>query len=214
MGRPAGMGYSGISLTLSSVPRPTDMANHRYIAIAAALAVMVSFTAYGVTSDASSAVNRGQIYSALTGAWTGQLEYRDFQSDDRVILPTWLEVKASQDGQSLQFAYTYDDGPTKTVTELSTVTIDTSGQRFTITSDRDHSSDSYQIEGMDGPNPSGRVRFTLTGSGKENDKAVEVRITVTIERNRYEFKKETRVSGKVFLFRDGYEFTRRTPAGR
>ena len=55
------------------------------------------------------------------------------------------------------------------------------------------------------------MQFTLAGSGKENDKPVEVRITITVERNLYQFKKETRQPGQEFAFRDGYTFTRRNP---
>ena len=152
-----------------------------------------------------------QIYTALTGSWTGQLEYRDFQSDKHVALPTWLEVKPVSDGKSLQFVYTYDDGPTKTVTEISTVNIDPAAHRYVVTSDRDHSADTYQIRALD-PLKNGGYQLTLTGTGTENDQPVDVRITITIDRNIYRFKKETRTQGQNFNFRDGYTLTRRDPA--
>jgi hypothetical protein len=154
-----------------------------------------------------------QIYPALTGMWTGNLEYRDFQSDQRVTLPTWLEVKTSADGKSLQFAYTYDDGPGKTVVENSTITIEPAAHRFTITSDRDHSSDVHQIGEINSPRAN-RFLITLTGTGTENGKPVEVRITVKIDRNLYQFIKETKPAGQEFKFRDGYTFTRRAPSAR
>ena len=159
----------------------------------------------------SSVLDRDQIYARLVGEWTGQLEYRDFSSNERVVLPTWLEVKTTADGRSAQFTYTYDDGPTKTVTESSTVTIDPASHRFTITSDRDHSTDSYQIEDAVAASPGRRMQFVLKGTGKENDKPVDVRIVLSIDRNLYRFTKETRQSGQDFLFRDGYTFTRRDP---
>ena len=53
------------------------------------------------------------------------------------------------------------------------------------------------------------MEFVLSGAGKENDKPVDVKITITIERNLYRFKKETRLAGQEFLFRDAYTFTRR-----
>jgi hypothetical protein len=154
---------------------------------------------------------RDQIYSALTGAWTGQLEYRDYQSDERVVLPAWLEVKPAADGRALEFVYTYDDGPAKTVTESSTVAIDTTKRQFTITSKRDHSSEIYQIEGLAPLTPNGHLQFMLAGTGTENDQRVDVRIRITIDRSLYQFKKETRLSGKEFKFRDGYLLTRRAP---
>jgi hypothetical protein len=154
---------------------------------------------------------RDQIYSALTGDWTGQIEYRDYQSDERVVLPTWLEVKPTSAGDALQFAYTYDDGPTKTVTEMSTVIIDTTKRQFTIVSSGDHSTNTYGIEGLGPPNRNGRMRFALTGDGTEKNQKVQLRITITIDRNLYQFTKETRLPGAEFNFRDSYQLTRRNP---
>ena len=47
----------------------------------------------------------------FVGKWTGQLEYRDFQSNAQVFLPTWLTITESTDHKALQFNYVYDDGP-------------------------------------------------------------------------------------------------------
>lgn len=171
-------------------------------------ATLACFGGAGQASPSSS--SRDQIYSALIGEWTGTLEYRDFQTNERVVLPTWLEIEHSQDGASLRFSYMYDDGPSKTVTEVSTITIDPAEAQFSITSDRDHSSDSYQIVKRSGEK---RVQLLLTGKGKENGKAADVRITIKVDRNLYQFTKETRIAGQGFAFRDGYTFTRRT-AGR
>jgi hypothetical protein len=99
------------------------------------------------------------------------------------------------------------------VIEKSTVSIDSVLKRYTVTSDRDHSSDSYQVEGLENLAAKHRGVLVLTGSGTENDKKVDVRITITIGRNLYKFVKETRLPGQDFLFRDGYTFTRRDPPG-
>jgi hypothetical protein len=153
--------------------------------------------------------SREQIYAGLVGEWTGQLEYRDFSTDERVVLPAWLTVKPSGDGRSLQFIYTYDDGPTKTVVGSSTVTM--ADGKYSVTSDGDPASDPYRIEeGGAKPGFQG-LKFALTGTGRENDKPVDVRITVTIERNLYRYKKETRSAGQDFNFRDEYVMTRRRP---
>lgn len=170
---------------------------------------LLMFSLANVSFAQNGSATRDQIYAVLAGSWTGQLEYRDFQSEQRVVLPTWLEVKSAADGSSLEFSYTYDDGPTKTVTELSTITIDSAAHSFTITSNRDHSADSYQIEDLS----SGKrgIQFTLTGHGQENHKPVDVRIHLAIDRNLYRFTKETRAGGADFAFRDGYIFTRRNP---
>jgi hypothetical protein len=56
-----------------------------------------------------------KIYTGFVADWTGELEFRDYQSDGRVKLPTLLDVKLSADGHSLRFHYVYDDGPNKVV---------------------------------------------------------------------------------------------------
>ena len=160
-------------------------------------------------TSAQTTPTRTQIYAAMTGQWTGHLEYRDYQSDERVMLPTWLEVKSSPDGNSVTFTYTYDDGPTKTVTEKSTITIDPAAHTYTTTSEGDHSSSAYQIEELTAGKHG--IQITLSGHGTENDKPVDVRIRIRTDRNLYRFEKETRPAGKDFQFRDAYILTRRSP---
>ena len=157
------------------------------------------------------AISPDHVYSGFVGDWVGQLEYRDFSNNSRVLLPTWLRVTRSSDERSLQFAYIYDDGPNKTVKELSVVSIDITASTVTFTSDRDHSSDTYKVAGLDDFASKSRGTLTLTGTGTENDKKVDVRITITLRRNLYSYQKETKLPGMGFLFRDGYTFTRKDP---
>ncbi len=147
----------------------------------------------------------------FVGKWTGQLEYRDFVSNAQTFLPTWLTITETPDQKSLHFEYVYDDGPTKTVRELMTVTLDPATAKMAFSSDRDHSSDVYSVQGLEEFSKLGRGTLTLTGPGKENDKPVDVRITLTLRRNLYIFRKETRHQGEDFKFRDAYTFTRAEP---
>jgi len=162
-------------------------------------------------SQAAAPASVESVTAPFIGDWAGVLEYRDFQSDARVQLPTWLSVRPASDSNSVALTYTYDDGPTKTVIEKSTVSIDSALKRYTVTSDRDHSTDSYQVEGLENLAAKHRGVLVLSGSGTENDKKVDVRITITVGRNLYKFVKETRLPSQDFLFRDGYTFTRRDP---
>lgn len=148
-----------------------------------------------------------ELGAALTGAWTGQLEYRDFQSNERVFLPTWLTV--TQAGGPLQFDYVYDDGPAKTVRERMRLTLDAAAAQIRFISDRDHHDETYAVAGL--ADFAKRRTLVLTGPGTENDHAVEVRITLTVRRNLYTLVKETRAAGGDFQFRDGYTFTRAAP---
>jgi hypothetical protein len=149
----------------------------------------------------------------FAGEWTGQLEYRDYQSDERVFLPTWLTIRTSSDGRELNLAYVYDDGPTKVVRETLMLTLFPQANSATVTSDREHSSDSYAVAGFDEFSKKNRGKLTFTGKGTENDKPVDVRIFVTLGRNLFTWRKETRAAGSAdeFKFRDGYTFTRAAP---
>ena len=71
--------------------------------------------------------------------------------------------------------------------------------------------DVYQMAGADKLSLSGLGTLTMTGSGIENDKKVEVRIRIRLGRNDYHYVRETRLSGENFQMRDAYTFTRRTP---
>lgn len=147
----------------------------------------------------------------FVGKWTGQLEYRDFQSNAQVFLPTWLSVVETGDKRSLQFSYIYDDGPSKVVRELMTVTLDPVTSKIGFTSDREHTTETYAVQGLEEFAKLGRGTLILTGPGKENSKPVDVRITLTLRRNLYTYRKETREQGEDFKFRDGYTFTRAEP---
>src|SRR6478736_2958992 len=72
-----------------------------------------------------------QFEAALTGTWTGTLEYRDYRSDKRVTLPTMLVVSQSGPG-SLTFAYVYDDGPGKTVRSQDRITVDAGKSTYRV----------------------------------------------------------------------------------
>jgi len=152
-----------------------------------------------------------KFYSALTGCWTGILEYRDYQSNERVKLPTWLEITATSDPHALQFHYTYDDGPNKTVEDTDRVELNLDRRTFTETSPDKKSQQIYQVDGLEKLSPAGLGTLTLTGTGLDDDKKVDVRITLKLGRNYYRYAKETRLPGADFQFRDAYDFTRRDP---
>lgn len=156
-------------------------------------------------------VSKNPLYAQFLGAWTGQLEYRDFQSDEQVFLPTWLTIRESPDARSLQLDLVYDDGPTKIVRERMLIAIDGGNAVAEIGSDRDKQHDRYQVEGIEKFKAKGRGTLLLTGTSQENDKPVEVRIKLGLGRNLFTLRKDTRPAGAEFRFRDGYTFTRAQP---
>jgi hypothetical protein len=88
--------------------------------------------------------------------------------------------------------------------------LDPVAAKITFTSDRDKPTDIYALQGLDEFSKLCRGTLILTGPGKENDKPVDVRITLTLGRNLYTYRKETR-PGEDFKFRDAYTFTRAEP---
>ncbi|MEO7038527.1 MAG: hypothetical protein ABI446_01055 [Gemmatimonadaceae bacterium] len=156
--------------------------------------------------------------AAFIGDWTGQLEYRDYTTNERTFLPTWLKITESAEHRSLVFSYVYDDGPTKTVREHVDFVLDPATRKAML-SDRDETSSkvktsvsTYDVAGLDEFRKTGRGVLVLTGDGEDNDKPADVRITITLRRNLYTARKEVRAKGSVddqdFHFRDGYLFTR------
>jgi hypothetical protein len=157
------------------------------------------------------------VRKALVGDWVGYLEYRDYSepatSTKRVQLPTWLEVTAT--GKNLALHYVYDDGPTKVVEESEQLGLDSLAGTYTVITTK-HSTMVYRAEGFNALRD-GHGVLTLSGTGTENDKPSEERVTLTIRRNMVEWLLESRAAGagEPFAFRHLYRFTRaQAPAVR
>lgn len=178
-------------------------------AIAACTPVRAPSTPAPATAPSSGAAPAAAnpLHAQFLGAWTGQLEYRDFQSDAQVFLPTWLTI--TEGAGALQLDFVYDDGPTKVVRERMLLAI--ADGNAELSSDRDHTRDHYQVSGLDAFAKLGRGVLTLTGTSRENDRPVDVQITLTLRRNLFTLRKETRAGSEPFRFRDAYTFTRATP---
>ena len=157
------------------------------------------------------------LIASFVGNWVGQLEYRDYSNNERVFLPTWLKITETNDQRALEFSYVYDDGPTKTVREHMTFQLDVATHRATLT-DRDEkqkdksTSQAFDVSGLDEFSKTGRGVLRLTGPGMDDNKRVDVRLTITLRRNLYSYRKEIRPADstdeKAYEFRDGYVFTR------
>ena len=156
---------------------------------------------------------QADLRQALLGDWTGVLEYRDYSepatSTRRVLLPTWLSIAPS--GSTQAWHYIYDDGPTKVVVETDTVSFDPANSTY-AESDNSKPSHLFKVTGYDMLR-NGRGQLILTGSGTDNNKPAETRLTLTIRRNLLEILDETRPSGSSdpFAFRHLFRFTRATP---
>jgi|GEM_PF-1177714 len=146
-------------------------------------------------------------HKPFLGRWTGTLETRDFTSDDRVWRPTRLEVTPSRDGTSMRFVYLYEEG----AREVSLVSIDSTERTMTFVSERDGSRAVYRFS--DDANllalrQTGEGVFSLSGQGVENGLEVAVRLTLTVNRERYQLLREIQFPGGAFQVRNEYAFTR------
>ena len=161
------------------------------------------------TAAAVSAQTGGELQTAMSGDWTGVLEYRDYSepvtSTKRVKLPTWLTVKQTPTG--LTFHYIYDDGPNKVVDETLNMSFDVAGSTLQITNDKGHV-ETYKVDGYNSLR-NGRGDLTILCPTVDNDRPAESRITIGVRRNLLTWVEEVRPTSQVpFAFRHSYVFTR------
>ncbi|MGI4854254.1 MAG: hypothetical protein ACRYF4_09445 [Janthinobacterium lividum] len=148
--------------------------------------------------------------AALAGRWTGVLEYRDYKepvdSTKRVALPTWLLITAA--GQTEAWHYIYDDGPGKVVDEDEMVAFDMVHETCTI-NQKDKAPRTYQVTGF-GTLKAGHGTLVLNGTGTDNHKPSDMRLTLTVGRNLFSLLEEVRLSGTqdAFAYRHLYRFVR------
>lgn len=150
------------------------------------------------------------LQKAMTGMWTGVLEYRDYSEPDsstkRVKLPTWLTVTSNGSGR-LTFHYLYDDGPDKVVDETLSISFDVPGSTLQITNDKGHI-ETYKVDGYDRLRD-GRGDLIVLGPTVDNNRPAESRITIGVRRNLLTWTEEVRPTSAVpFAFRHSYVFTR------
>lgn len=142
-------------------------------------------------SCATSATSATKLTS-LVGRWKGSLEYADYQPPHkRVVLPTLLEVTAAREGERVNFAYTFDDGPGKTVRSAEALSIEADGtlrwgeQRFAVTRTAN--------------------QLVAVTEGSDDDAPATLRETFTFEPRTFVLLKEVRPAGATdFKFRHQY----------
>jgi hypothetical protein len=170
-------------------------------------ALLLTSTALAQTAPIAIA---DELKLALSGRWTGVLEYRDYKepatSLKRIALPTWLSVQAS--GASQSWHYIYDDGPNKVVEEDEQVTFDMAQNTITMT-EHGKAPLVYRVAGFS-MLKAGRGTLVLTGNITDNNKPAEARLTLTIGRNIVDLLQEVRPAATqdTFAFRHEYRFVR------
>lgn len=135
----------------------------------------------------------------LEGRWRGTLEYRDFGSDRRVVLPLTAAATSRTDGIDLD--ETIDDGPGKTVRQRVRLELDGRGRL---------SLDGQPFDVIERRASADRRVMTVVaaGSGRENGRAVDVRMWLVRDGDRLTITRSTRQGAAPFVLRHGYTLAR------
>ncbi len=138
----------------------------------------------------------GLVEKALAGNWSGTLDYRDYSSDSRATLPTLM----TSDGKAL--AWTFDDGPGKTVRSVERWDTAADGRSLTIAANA--RSETWRVaEARTAAD--GSLTLVLDGESLENDRRVIARKVLTRSATTLRISKMTRLAGEPFLMRQSYE---------
>lgn len=137
--------------------------------------------------------------AALDGTWTGTLDYRDYGSGARVVLPATLEAR------DLTLDWTFDDGPGKTVRSRESWTVGAGGLDLSVESDGTATRD--RIAAFD-TDDKGGLTLVLDGEADENGRKVLSRTILTRFGDTLRITQMTRAAGEPFLMRHSYEMRR------
>ena len=134
--------------------------------------------------------------AALAGNWAGTLDYRDYGNDSRVTLPTLMSANG------LSIAWTFDDGPGKTVRSAETWSFTPDGKSLVITGKK--SSETMVIAEL---RRSANGSFTLVadGNSEENGRTVMVREILTRDGPVLRLTRMSRTAGQPFIMRHSYQ---------
>lgn len=135
---------------------------------------------------------------ALAGHWRGALRYRDYKSDKAVTLPTEVVIDAT--GGALQLAFTYDDGPGKTVRSSEQWTFD----GVTLATGKTNAP--LQVSTYRA-NANGDLVVVALGDGVENGAPVALRLVVLRRGDALSISRASRLPQQDWLLRHVYRFT-------
>lgn len=134
----------------------------------------------------SAAAQTKTFFQTIAGNWEGALEYRDYQTDKRVKLKTFLTVTVSSDGNSAEFQFAYDD-VSRVVKDIETEKIDATRKKY-VAGDSEYEIDSTETG-----------KIVLLGKARDGDRIEPVRKTIVFDENSIDILKET---GTPFQFRN------------
>lgn len=174
--------------------------------VAAAVVVVPTLADFEAGRDRAVEVARSQpaqpidaavtLAAALAGNWAGTLDYRDYGNDQRTSLPTLMTATG------LQLAFTFDDGPGKTVRSTDTWSVTPDGKSLVIGHEK--SRETMAIAELR-RSANGSVTLVAEGSGKENGRTVMVREILTRDGPVLRLTRMSRSAGQPFIMRHSYQ---------
>ncbi|MEC4592484.1 S41 family peptidase [Nitrospirillum amazonense] len=196
--RPAGGPGLGVAADLVVTPTVLDLASGTDRALAVALQA---------EPGPDAMPDAGALGAALAGGWSGTLDYRDYGTDRRVVLPTQMSATGgTSPGTVTTLAFTFDDGPGKTVQARETWSLDTARRAWCLTSG-ETSRCHRVVEFRAGPGP-GDVTLVADGTGEENGEAVASRLILARRGDTLSFSTLTAPPGHPLLMRHAYWLNR------
>lgn len=143
------------------------------------------------------------------GLMRGALEYRDYGSGKRVVLPTWQHTSPIGASDAFRQRVIYDDGPGNTI--YSTEVLRVSGNRWIEgvgAEEGQASTERTTLRIASRTTVGGTTQLVLRGRGMDDNRRVEFRYTVALGDTVSSRLKEFRLPGKPWEYRHTYRFTR------
>ncbi|MDE1149558.1 MAG: hypothetical protein PW843_23640 [Azospirillaceae bacterium] len=187
-----------LRLTRSDLFPPTSAPgsdNHR----SAAIPILIDWTSAATTHRTRKHADAAALGAALAGTWTGTLDYRDYGTDRRVILPTGLSVTG---GRVPALTFTFDDGPGKTVRSRETWSLDVGRRVWCIAGDGPAHCHRI-VEYRSGPGPTD-VTLVAEGRGEENGRGVKLRLILARRGGTLSFSTQSAPDGQPLVMRHAY----------
>jgi len=135
-------------------------------------------------------------FKALAGkGWSGELNYLDYSSDQRVSIPTEAVIKLAG-RRGIKYTISYPKEPWENT--KATLKISRSGRVF----------DKHPVISRE-TMPDGRLIFQTQSAGEDDGKPAEIRTTYRVGPNAFAIEKDVRFSAdEAFVNRNVYRLTR------
>jgi len=147
------------------------------------------------------------LYTLLAGRWRGTLEYRDYRDSTRVVtLPTSVDIVPAEESGGLDWRYSYDDSPGKTVLETSRFVLDSAAATLSWAPPADSTPQRYRVRSWD--TAGGTSTLVADGEGMDNNHLVSIRETLVASARQLPVLKKTRTGSAPYAFRHRYRFAR------